>query len=100
MAKRSLKKWLESGGGAGRRVVRPTKCETCKRFSKLDPDIREFMKLRAEGAVFLPIYSNTGQKSLLSYLATKGYDLSGLSLARHIGLCLGLDPKTGKPHGA
>jgi len=100
MPKRSLKKWLESSGGAGRRIARPTRCETCKRFARLNPDILEFMKLRAEGECFLPIYSHTGAKSLLSYLATKGYDLAGLSLARHIGLCLGLDPKTGKPHGA
>lgn len=97
MAKRSLKKWLESGSG-GRRASRPTKCETCRRFKRLDPDIREFLQMRAAGEVFLPIYSHTGGKSLLSYLATKGYDLAGLSLSRHIGLCLGLDPKTGKPH--
>lgn len=92
-----LGKWLKSSGG-GRRAKRPTKCETCKRFAHLNPDIREFLRLRAAGELFLPIYSHTGSKSLLTFLATKGYDLAGLSLARHIGLCLGLDSKTGKPH--
>jgi len=89
-----LEDWIQKGHGGG---VTSPRCSTCRLFSHLDPDIMEFLSRKAAGEVFLPVHSHVGSKSLLSYLSTKGYTLSGHTLARHIGLCLGRNPSTGKP---
>jgi hypothetical protein len=98
MTRDDLSSWLKSSAPVGRRPGKPTRCETCERFSQLDPDIKLWMKRKRLGQIHLPTHSATGGKSLLAYLATKGYNLTGSSLVRHIGLCLGIDHKTGKPH--
>ena len=92
-----LEDWIQGGENTGR-PPRNSRCSTCLRFSHFDPDIREFLARRVAGELFLPVYSHTGAKSLQSFLATKGYNMSGMALARHIGICLGLNPRTGRPH--
>lgn len=97
MTRDDLSNWLASDTRRKKRSGRPTKCETCEKFPQLDPDIKLWLKRKRLGQLHLPTHSHSGGKSLLAYLVTKGYDRSGSSLVRHIGLCLGIDHKTGKP---
>lgn len=98
MARDELSQWLKTVEPQQLKTGIPKKCETCKRFSHLDPDIKLWLAQKAEGKLHLPTHSHVGGKSLLAYLATKGYDLSGCSLVRHIVLCLRTNHTTGKPH--
>lgn len=82
---------------SGAQPKRSARCVTCNNYGHLDEHIRDFMKRKAAGETFLPVHSVAAGKSLLTFLRTKGYSLSGHSLARHVGLCLGIDIKTGNP---
>jgi len=90
-----LEAFLTNGtvSGAGKR---PRRCQTCSQWASLDGDIREFLRRKETGETHLPVYSSTGARCLLSYLATRGYDCDGRTLVRHISNCMRIDHKTGK----
>jgi len=81
-----------SSGPAGQ-----SRCLTCRDYGHMNPDILEFMRRKAAGEIHLPTVSVTGQKSLWTFLQSRGYALSNSTLIRHITLCLGVNHKTGRP---
>lgn len=97
MTHSDLDAFMASGKGGPKPSGVGSRCQTCAKHADLDPDIREFLRRKAAGETHLPTVSLTGQKSLLTFLWTRGYGLSNHSLIRHITLCLGVNHKTGRP---